>query len=108
MSQDPTTVTLRPDESVHISIKRPPKTSRRIGIFENQPIEEILEIVKSLLQEYGGPGKHASFHTNVRQEVDMLLNNSSILGVAAFDEEVEGSVYCIYVKPKIHIPIPLD
>lgn len=79
---------IQPDESIHVTIKKPPLTIRSIGIFDSD--ELIPDIVKRFLEN---TKPSTEFVANTNEEVQLLLSQSKILTVA-----VSSDVYTITVR----------
>jgi hypothetical protein len=82
-------MTLKPNQSVHITIKEPPLTIRSIGIFDDASI--IIPIIERFVN--GTTPKSAEFISNSKEEVYLLLAQSKILTVS-----VENDVYTITLR----------
>ena len=79
---------LLPNQSIHITIKEPPKTVRSIGIFDTDEI--VLSIIQRFLE---GEPKSPEFVQNTTEEVYLLLTHSRVLTVTHEDE-----IYTIKVR----------
>lgn len=72
---------MKPNQSIHITIKEPPLTVRSIGVFDSD--ELIPDIVRKFLTEYTPSD---AFKQNTREEVMQLLALSNILTVSVVDD----------------------
>lgn len=82
-------MTLKPNQSVHITIKEPPLTVRSIGIFDDSSI--IVPIVERFINDTSP--RSQEFINNAREEVLQLLAKSSILTVS-----VESNIYTVTMR----------
>ena len=80
---------LKPNQSVHITIKEPPITVKSIGIFDDDSI--IVPIIERFLS--GNTPRNQEFKDNTREEIYLLLAQSKVLTVA-----VESDVYTITIR----------
>jgi hypothetical protein len=79
---------IKPNESIHISIKNPPLTVRSIGVFDSD--ELIPDIIKKFLEGHKPSGE---FLQNTLEEVHLLLAHSRILTVSS-----ENDVYTVTMR----------
>lgn len=80
-------------QSLHITIKEPPKVIRSIGIFQGyspEVAEPFMKLIEGFLRD--SVPKDPLFIRNTREEVQSLLDNSEIVGV-----QRQGKVYTITV-----------
>jgi hypothetical protein len=86
-------------QSLHITIKEPPKVVRSLGVFQGyspEVAEPFIKLIESFLR--ASPPKDIEFVQNTREEIVSLILNSEVLGV-----QREGSIYTITVKgPDVH------
>ena len=80
---------LKPNQSVHITVKEPPLTVRSIGIFDDDSL--IVPIIERFVD--GTSPRSPEFIANTKEEVHLLLTQCKILTVS-----VESDMYTIVMR----------